>query len=89
MRLDKFLKLSRLIKRRTVAKDVASQGRIQVNGQSAKASTDLKVGDEVMIQYGHKKLTIKVESLQEHVKKDQTSRLYSVINEEKIESNSI
>ncbi|MDQ0352663.1 ribosomal 50S subunit-recycling heat shock protein [Alkalibacillus filiformis] len=89
MRLDKFLKLSRLIKRRTVAKDVASQGRIQVNGQSAKASTDLKVGDEVMIQYGHKKLTIKVEALQEHVKKDQTSRLYSVINEEKIESNSI
>ncbi|WP_017187581.1 RNA-binding S4 domain-containing protein [Alkalibacillus haloalkaliphilus] len=89
MRLDKFLKLSRLIKRRTVAKDVASQGRIQVNGQSAKASTDLKVGDEVMIQYGHKRLTIKVETLQEHVKKDQTSRLYSVINEEKIESNSI
>ncbi|GAA0467163.1 RNA-binding S4 domain-containing protein [Alkalibacillus silvisoli] len=89
MRLDKFLKLSRLIKRRTVAKDVANQGRIHVNSQSAKASTDLNVGDEVMIQYGHKKLTVKVESLQEHVKKDQTSRLYSVIEEEKIESNSI
>ncbi|MET3683754.1 ribosomal 50S subunit-recycling heat shock protein [Alkalibacillus flavidus] len=87
MRLDKFLKLSRLIKRRTVAKDVANQGRIEINGQPAKASSDLNVGDEIMIQYGHKTLTIQVESLQEHVKKDETARLYSVIREEKNESN--
>ncbi|WP_411954419.1 RNA-binding S4 domain-containing protein [Alkalibacillus sp. S2W] len=87
MRLDKFLKLSRLIKRRTVAKDVANQGRIEVNSQPAKASSDLNVGDEVMIQYGHKKLVIQVESLQEHVKKDQTTRLYTVIKEEKVETN--
>ncbi|WP_188207356.1 RNA-binding S4 domain-containing protein [Alkalibacillus aidingensis] len=88
MRVDKFLKLSRLIKRRTVAKEVANQGRIHLNNQPAKASTDLKVGDELTIQFGHKKLTIKIESLKEQVKKDEASRLYSVLKEEKIESES-
>ena len=51
MRLDKFLKISRIIKRRTVAKEVADKGRIQVNGKLAKSSTDVKVGDELRIQF--------------------------------------
>ncbi|WP_027964455.1 RNA-binding S4 domain-containing protein [Halalkalibacillus halophilus] len=88
MRLDKFLKISRLIKRRTVAKEVASQGRVYINNQAVKASHDLKVGDEIMIQFGNKKLTIRVESLQEQIRKDETSRLYTVLKEEKIESES-
>ncbi|MDQ0163407.1 RNA-binding S4 domain-containing protein [Bacillus alveayuensis] len=84
MRLDKFLKVSRLIKRRTLAKEVAEQGRISINGQVAKASSNVKVGDELSIQFGQKILTVRVESIQETAKKDEASTLYSVINEEKI-----
>lgn len=54
MRLDKFLKVSRLIKRRTLAKEVADQGRVWINGQQAKASSTVKIGDEIMIQFGPK-----------------------------------
>ncbi len=60
MRLDKFLKISRIIKRRSVAKEVAEKGRIQINGKLAKSSTDVKVGDTVRIQFGNKVLEIKV-----------------------------
>ena len=52
MRLDKFLKISRIIKRRSVAKEVADKGRIQINGKLAKSSSDIKVGDTVRIQFG-------------------------------------
>lgn len=69
MRLDKFLKISRLIKRRTLAKEVADQGRILVNGQQAKASTNVKVGDELQVRFGQKLVTAKVEMLQESTKK--------------------
>ncbi len=62
MRIDKFLKVSRLIKRRTVAKDVSDQGRVWINGRDAKASTHVKVGDELSIQFGQKKVTIRVEA---------------------------
>ncbi|MDN6692223.1 MAG: RNA-binding S4 domain-containing protein, partial [Enterococcus sp.] len=61
MRLDKFLKIARIIKRRTVAKEVADKGRIQVNGKLAKSSTDIKVGDELRIQFGNKVLEVAVE----------------------------
>jgi len=54
MRLDKFLKVSRLIKRRTVAKDVSEQGRVWLNGREAKPSATVKVGDEIRIQFGQK-----------------------------------
>jgi len=86
MRLDKFLKISRLIKRRTIAKEVADQGRIEINGRKAKASSDLAVGDELTIQFGHTRLTVKVESLKEHIRKDEAGMLYSIIKEEKVES---
>jgi len=84
MRLDKFLKVSRLIKRRTLAKEVAEQGRITINGQIAKASSNVKVGDELSIQFGQKILTVQVESLKEQVKKDEAASLYKVIKEERI-----
>lgn len=71
MRLDKFLKVSRLVKRRTLAKEVADQGRVTINGHPAKASSNVKVGDELSIQFGHKVVTIKIESINETVKKEE------------------
>ena len=65
MRLDKFLKISRIIKRRSVAKEVADKGRIQINGKLAKSSSDVKVGDTMRIQFGNKVLEVKVNELHE------------------------
>jgi ribosomal 50S subunit-recycling heat shock protein len=82
MRLDKFLKVSRLIKRRTVAKDVSEQGRVWVNGREAKPSTTVKVGDELTIRFGQKTVTVRVERLAETTRKDEAAGLYTVIREE-------
>lgn len=86
MRLDKFLKVSRLIKRRTLAKEVSDQGRITVNGQLAKASTTVKVGDELVIRFGQKLVTVKIERLQETTRKEEAAEMYTVVEEEKIEA---
>lgn len=85
MRLDKFLKVSRLVKRRTLAKEVADKGRVTVNGNQAKAASDISVGDEIIIQFGQKKVTIRVNSLKEVIRKDESDMLYTVIGEEKIQ----
>ena len=87
MRLDKFLKISRIIKRRTVAKEVADKGRIQVNGKLAKSSTDVKVGDELRIQFGNKILEGAVEELHESTKKDDAAKMYRIISETRVENN--
>lgn len=84
MRLDKYLKVSRIIKRRTVAKEVADKGRILVNGKVAKSSTDLKIGDELTIKFGNKTLVAKVLSTQEVVKKDAASEMYEILKEEAV-----
>lgn len=86
MRLDKFLKVSRLIKRRTLAKSVADQGRIKINGHIAKASTVITKGDEIEIQFGQSLVTVQVNDVQEHVRKHEAELLYTVVKEEKIES---
>ncbi|GIN64476.1 hypothetical protein J27TS8_44690 [Robertmurraya siralis] len=86
MRLDKFLKVSRLIKRRTLAKEVSEQGRITINGQVAKASSTVKVGDELAVRFGQKLVTVKIERLQETVRKEDAAAMYSVVKEEKVES---
>ena len=65
MRLDKFLKVSRLIKRRTLAKQVADQGRITINGKVAKASSVVKEGDELAIRFGQKIVTVKINLLKD------------------------
>jgi ribosomal 50S subunit-recycling heat shock protein len=70
MRLDKYLKVSRIIKRRTVAKEVADKGRIKVNGILAKSSTDLKMNDQIEIQFGNKLLTVKVLENERFYKKE-------------------
>ncbi|MFD1417068.1 RNA-binding S4 domain-containing protein [Oceanobacillus jeddahense] len=85
MRLDKFLKISRIIKRRTLAKEVAEQGRITVNGSPAKASTTLSEGDELVIRFGQKLVTVKVNSLRENVRKDEADTLFTIVKEEKLE----
>lgn len=85
MRLDKFLKISRLIKRRTLAKEVAEQGRIEINGSVAKASSKVSAGDELTIRFGQKILTVKIQDLKEHVKKEDAPSLYTVIKEENIQ----
>ncbi|MDX8363143.1 MULTISPECIES: RNA-binding S4 domain-containing protein [Bacillaceae] len=88
MRLDKFLKVSRLIKRRTLAKEVADKGRISINGIQAKASSTLKVGDELTIQFGQKVVTVKVEKLVETSRKEEANDLYSIVKEERKEEQS-
>lgn len=84
MRLDKFLKVSRLIKRRTLAKEVADQGRVTINGNKAKAGTEVANGDEITIQFGQKLVTIKVNEVKELVRKHEADMMYEVIKEEEI-----
>ncbi len=78
MRIDKFLKNSRIIKRRTVAKEACEQGRILVNGKEAKPGTEVKVGDEVEINFGNSQMNIEIMELLEHVPKDKAESLYKV-----------
>lgn len=76
MRLDKFLKVSRLIKRRTVANEACDAGRVTVNGKEAKASTNVKVGDVIEIGFGAKAVKVEVLDVQETTKKDEAKELY-------------
>ncbi|MBM7650295.1 ribosomal 50S subunit-recycling heat shock protein [Bacillus ectoiniformans] len=84
MRLDKFLKVSRIIKRRTLAKEVADQGRIMINGTEAKASSNVKVGDELTVRLGQRVLTVRVERLQETTKKEEAAGMYELLKEERL-----
>jgi len=85
MRLDKYLKVSRIIKRRPVAKEVADKGRIKVNGVLAKSSTDLKVNDQIEVRFGNKVLTVKVLEMLDSTKKEDASKMYEIISEIRIE----
>ena len=82
MRLDKYLKVSRLIKRRTLAKEVAATERILVNGKPAKPSKEIKPGDEITISFGNKDVTVKVLSLEASTKKADAISLYEFVKEE-------
>ncbi|HEO3224001.1 TPA: RNA-binding S4 domain-containing protein [Streptococcus agalactiae] len=86
MRLDKYLKVSRIIKRRPVAKEVADKGRVKVNGVLAKSSTDLKLNDQVEIRFGNKLLTVKVLEMKDSTKKEDAIKMYVIINETRIET---
>ena len=79
MRLDKFLKVSRLIKRRTVANEACDNGRISVNGRAVKASYDVTVGDRLEIALGTRTLAVEVLQVAEAVKKDDASAMYKEI----------
>lgn len=86
MRLDKFLKVSRIIKRRTMAKEVSDQGRIQINGKEAKASSTVKVGDELTIRLGQRMITARIDRVQETSKKEEAAEMYTILKEEKLGS---
>ena len=79
MRLDKFLKVSRLIKRRTIANEACDAGRVLVNDKPAKASLNVKAGDMIEIQFGAKAVKVEVLDVQETVKKDEAKELYRCI----------
>jgi ribosomal 50S subunit-recycling heat shock protein len=79
MRLDKFLKVSRLIKRRTVANEACDAGRVLVNDKPAKASLNVKTGDRIEIQFGTSSVKVEVLDVQETVKKDEAKELYRYI----------
>ncbi|KPB03499.1 MULTISPECIES: RNA-binding S4 domain-containing protein [Bacillaceae] len=85
MRLDKFLKVSRIIKRRTLAKEVAEQGRIYINNVQAKASSNVKAGDELKIHFGQKIVTASVDNIQENAKKEDAAMMYTIVKEERVE----
>ncbi len=80
MRLDKFLKVSRIIKRRTVANEACDNSYVTVNGAPAKASRVLKIGDVVEVAFGNRTLKFKVLSLAEHVSKNDASAMYEVLS---------
>jgi len=82
LRLDKYLKVSRIIKRRTVAKEACESGRVSINGKVAKPSTDIKEGDIIEITFANKKLKAKILNVSEHVKKDEARDLYEILEGE-------
>lgn len=79
MRLDKYLKVSRLIKRRTVANEACDAEKVSVNGKPARASYDVKTGDIIEINIGAKPLKVKVIDVREFTKKDEAAALYEVV----------
>ena len=83
MRLDKYLKVSRLIKRRTVANEACDNERVSVNGRVQRASYDVKVGDRISIRFGTKTLRAEVLSVQETVRKDDAAAMYREISPDK------
>lgn len=81
MRLDKYLKVARIIKRRTVANDACDTEHVEVNGRRAKASYDVKENDVIKITFGEKTLTLRVLNVKEHVLKGDASSLYEIIDD--------
>ena len=81
MRIDKFLKVSRILKRRTVAGDACKAGKVSVNGREVKPSYLLKAGDEVELAFAAGSLKFRVLALRETVKKDEAAQLYEIIKE--------
>ena len=81
MRLDKFLKVSRLIKRRTVANEACDSERIMVNGKNAKASYNVKLGDIITVAFGNKSVTVRVLEIKDTTKKSESSGMYEIISE--------
>lgn len=79
MRLDKYLKVSRIIKRRTVANDACDGGRVEVNGKPAKASYEVKVGDVIEISFGERRVKARVTEINEYAKKEQAGSMYEII----------
>lgn len=85
MCVDKYLKTARILKRREAAKELALQGRIQINGRIAKPSTEVEVGDVLRLEFGYRILEIKILDIQKQVSKQNASLLFEILKEEKID----
>ena len=85
MRVDKYLKTARILKRREAAKELALQGRIQINGRIAKPSTEVEMGDVLRLEFGYRILEIKILDIQKQVSKQNASLLFEILKEEKID----
>ena len=79
MRIDKFLKVSRVIKRRTIAQEACDGGRVSINGKNAKPGTDVKIGDIVEVRFGNNTTKFRVESLANHVAKDNANEMFTIL----------
>ena len=79
MRIDKFLKNSRLIRRRTVAKEACDQGRVSINGKVAKAGTEVSVGDVIHIEFGNSSVSARILEISESCKKEAATKMYEII----------
>lgn len=79
MRLDKYLKVSRIIKRRTVANEYCDAGRVEANGKIVKASYDVKVGDTLTIKFGEQSMNVKILSVSEYATKETASQMYEIL----------
>ena len=88
MRLDKFLKVARILKRRTVSKELATNQRVIVNGRTAKPATDIKAGDIIEVIFGQRSLTVRVLEVRDNVRKNEAADLYEVVEERFIEEES-
>jgi len=84
MRLDKFLKVSRLIKRRPIAKEVADKGRVKINDKLAKSSTDVKSEDIIEIRFGNKIVQVRVLEIREFTRKEDAEKMYEILKETRI-----
>ena len=84
MRLDKFLKVSRIIKRRTIAKEVSKKQRIQINDRTAKPGSNVVEGDVLKITYGNKEITVRIKEVTNHATKENSQNMYEIINEKKL-----
>ena len=84
MRLDKYLKVSRIFKRRTIAKEVSKNNRILVNGRSAKPATNIETDDILTITYGSKELVVKVKEVTTHATKEASQNMYEIISDNKL-----
>ncbi|GEK05657.1 RNA-binding S4 domain-containing protein [Schleiferilactobacillus harbinensis] len=88
MRLDKFLKVSRLVKRRSVAKEIADKGRILINGKAGKSSSNISVGDQLTLLFGNRTLTVTITDIKETTKKDDAASMYKIDSDEQAEAKS-
>ena len=84
MRLDKYLKVARVIKRRTIAKDILDLGFVKINGRNAKPSTEVKIGDIVVLTLGERILKIEVKSITPYAKKQESSEMFEILEDQKV-----
>lgn len=89
MRLDKYLKTARILKRRTVSKELADNDRVYVNGKLAKPSTDVKVGDLIKVVFGYRELTVRVLMIQKQVNKNDAALMFEVVEEKLIKKEAV